>query len=143
MPTISRSALVNYTPEQMFTLVDNVEDYPQFLPWCGKTEVLSRQGEVLDASITIAKGAVNKRFSTRNINDEYQKIEMSLLDGPFKHLSGFWRFEDLQGKACKITLDLEFEFSNRLVSMAIGPIFNQVANTLVDAFVERAKNVYG
>lgn len=143
MPTISRTALVNHTPEQMFTLVDRVEDYPSFLPWCGASQVLSREGEILDASITIAKGAVNKSFSTRNINHEFNLIEMSLLDGPFKHLNGVWRFDDLQGEACKISLELEFEFSNRLVSMAIGPIFNQVANTLVDAFVERANKVYG
>lgn len=143
MPTISRTALVNHTPEQMFILVDRVEDYPSFLPWCGASQVLSREDDRLDASITIAKGAVNKSFSTHNINHEFHLIEMSLLDGPFKHLHGVWRFDDLQGKACKISLDLEFEFSNRLVSMAIGPIFNQVANTLVDAFVERAKTVYG
>lgn len=143
MPTIRRTALVNHSPEQMFTLVDRVEDYPEFLPWCGATQVLARDESRLDASITIAKGAVNKTFTTRNFNQVNKMIEMKLIDGPFKHLNGFWRFDDLQGKACKISLDLEFEFSNRIVGMAIGPIFNQVANTLVDAFVEQAKKVYG
>ncbi len=143
MPTINRSALVPYSPEQMFAIVDDVDRYVEFLPWCGASKELSRVGDVVDAMVTISKGAVNKDFSTRNYLQKNKMIEMKLLDGPFKHLSGFWRFDDIKGQACKISLDLDFEFSSRLVSLAIGPIFNQIANTLVDAFVKRARELYG
>ncbi len=143
MPTINRSALVPYSPEQMFKVVDNVDRYVEFLPWCGASKELSREGDVVEAMVTISKGAVHKDFSTRNWLQKNKMIEMKLLDGPFKHLNGFWRFDDIQGQACKISLDLEFEFSNRLLGMAIGPVFNQIANTLVDAFVKRADELYG
>lgn len=143
MPTINRSALVPYSPEQMFSIVDDIDRYVEFLPWCGASKELRRDGDVVDGTVTISKGAVNKAFTTRNLLQKNKMIEMKLLDGPFKHLNGFWRFEDIQGQACKISLDLDFEFSNRLVGMAIGPVFNQVANTLVDAFVSRAKELYG
>ena len=86
---------------------------------------------------------MNKSFTTLNRLQKNKTIEMRLIDGPFKHLHGFWRFDELKPGACKVSLDLDFEFSNKLLSLAIGPIFNQVANTLVDSFVERAKHVYG
>ncbi len=143
MTTINRSALVPYTSEQMFNIVDDIEHYFEFLPWCGASEELSRDDDKVDGSVTISKGAVNKTFITRNFLEQHKQIEMTLLDGPFSKLNGFWRFEDIKGEACKISLDLDFEFSNLLVSMAIGPIFNQIANTLVDSFVERAKTQYG
>lgn len=142
MQIINRSALVPYTPEQMFKIVDDVEHYSDFLPWCGSSEELRREDGVVDGSVTINKGMINKEFSTRNHLKEYSLIEMKLIDGPFKHLNGFWRFDDIKGQACKISLELEFEFSNRLVSLAIGPIFNQIANTLVDSFVKRANDKY-
>ncbi|MEZ5479496.1 MAG: type II toxin-antitoxin system RatA family toxin [Thiolinea sp.] len=143
MAQISRSALVPYTPEQMYALVDNINAYPDFLPWCRSASEHSRDQDEVHASIEIAKGAVNKTFSTRNRMQPGKMIEMSLVDGPFKHLHGFWRFAELQPGACKVSLDLSFEFSNRLIGMAVGPVFNQVANTLVDSFVERAQVVYG
>lgn len=143
MAHISRSALVPYSAEQMFVLVDAIRDYPQFLPWCRSSNELSRDDDEVKACIEIAKGAVNKSFTTSNRMQKNKVIEMSLIDGPFKHLHGFWRFDELKEGACKVSLDLDFEFSNLLVSLAIGPIFNQVANTLVDSFVARAKEVYG
>ena len=143
MAHISRSALVPYSAEQMFVLVDAIRDYPQFLPWCRSSVELDRDADQVKASIEIAKGALNKSFTTLNRMQKNKLIEMSLVDGPFKHLHGFWRFDELKPGACKVALDLDFEFSNKLVSLAIGPIFNQVANTLVDSFVTRAKQVYG
>lgn len=140
---ISRSALVPYTPEQMYSLVDAINDYPNFLPWCRSAIEHARDEDQVKASIEIAKGAVNKSFTTLNRLQNNKTIEMQLVDGPFRHLHGFWRFEALEGNACKVMLDLDFEFSNKLVSLAIGPIFNQVANTLVDSFVTRARQVYG
>ena len=143
MPSINRSALVSFNAEQMFQLVDDIAAYPQFLPWCGGAEEHRRDEKQVQASVTIQKGAINKVFTTQNTLHKPNLIELTLLDGPFKKLQGFWRFDELSENACKVTFDLEFEFSSRLVGMAIGPVFNQVANTFVDSFVERAKVVYG
>ncbi|CAA6812535.1 MAG: Putative oligoketide cyclase/lipid transport protein, similarity with yeast ubiquinone-binding protein YOL008W [uncultured Thiotrichaceae bacterium] len=143
MAQISRNALVPYTPEQMYALVDGIEDYPNFLPWCRSSEEFGRDAGQVKASVEIAKGVVNKTFTTLNKMQPGKVIEMSLIDGPFKQLHGFWRFDELKPGACKVSLELNFEFSNKLVGMAIGPVFNQVANTLVDSFVERARSVYG
>jgi len=143
MPSINRSALVAYSAEQMFQLVDDISAYPEFLPWCGGAEEHKRDESQVEASVTIQKGAINKAFTTQNRLNKPGLIELRLLDGPFKKLQGFWRFDALSENACKVTFDLEFEFSNRIVGLAIGPIFNQVANTFVDSFVERAKVVYG
>jgi ribosome-associated toxin RatA of RatAB toxin-antitoxin module len=127
----------------MYQLVDDVLQYPNFLPWCSDAVVHYRDLQQVKATVTIAKGPVNKSFTTQNIMSKPQSIEMKLVDGPFKRLHGFWRFEALDATSCKVSLDLNFEFSNMLVSMAIGPVFNQVANTLVDSFVERARAIYG
>ncbi|WP_020559996.1 type II toxin-antitoxin system RatA family toxin [Thiofilum flexile] len=143
MAQISRSALVPYSSEQMYRLVNNINDYPLFLPWCSRAEEHERSEHAVKASVEIAKGAMNKSFTTRNSLVPNRSIEMSLVDGPFKHLHGFWRFDALDEAACKVSFDLEFEFSNKLVAFAIGSIFNQVANTLVDSFVKRAHELYG
>ena len=143
MAHISRNAFVPYSPEQMYQLVDGIALYPQFLPWCKSAVEHARDLDQVKASIEIAKGAMNKSFTTLNRLQKNKTIEMRLIDGPFKHLHGFWRFDELKPGTCKVSLDLDFEFSNKILSLAIGPIFNQVANTLVDSFVERAKKVYG
>ena len=143
MPTINRSALVPYQPEQMFALVDNVRGYPEFLPWCKSAREISRNEDEVVASIELARGSVKKSFTTRNRLQPGKMIEMKLVDGPFRHLQGFWRFDQLQENACKVSLDLDYEFSSKIIALAIGPVFNQVANTLVDAFIERAREVHG
>ena len=143
MPTVNKSALVAYSPGQMFDLVDDIEAYSQFLPWCRTSRVLSRNDDEVRASIEISHSGINKSFTTCNRLQQGKMIEMRLLEGPFRHLEGFWRFAPLGENACKVSLDLDFEFSNRLVGMALGPVFNQIANTLVDAFCKRATEVYG
>ena len=144
MPAIHRHAIVPYTPEQMFRLVDDVERYPEFLPWCAAAKEISREGDVVTGRVELAKGGIHKAFTTRNKLTPPERIEMSLVEGPFRHLHGFWCFDPLKGgEACKVMLELDYEFSSRLVSMAIGPVFNTVANSLVDAFVARAKKIYG
>src|SRR5690554_1946444 len=141
MSEISRSALVPHSAEQMFELVSAVEQYPEFLPWCGGSEVLSRDEDQMKATIIIAKGGLEKSFTTVNRLQYGKMMEMRLVEGPFRHLEGFWRFQKLREDASKVSLNLEFEFSNRLLSMAFGRIFTQIANTMVDAFVKRADQV--
>lgn len=141
MTTINRSALVPYSANQMFQLVDDIEKYADFLPWCKSTHVLNRSKNEVTASIEIAKAGINKTFTTKNINSKNQ-IELNLVDGPFKSLHGFWRFTVLDEKACKVSLDIEFHFSNKLISMTLGPIFSQICNSLVNAFVDRAGRIY-
>ncbi len=144
MPLISRNALVPYSVEEMYQLVDDIESYAEFLPWCRSTDVLSRDEDEVQASIEIARGALHKSFTTLNRMQKNKIIEMRLVKGPFRHLEGFWRFDALKdNSASKISLDLDFEFESKLVALAVGPVFNQIANTMVDAFCKRAVEVYG
>jgi len=143
MAHVNKSALVPFSVEQMHQLVDDVPSYQDFLPWCGGSEEISRENGEVVASVTIAKGSLNKTFTTKNTSEDSSQIKMELVDGPFKQLHGFWQFTELKDKACKVTLDLDYEFSNRILGLAIGPIFNQVANEMVDSFVKRAHTVYG
>jgi ribosome-associated toxin RatA of RatAB toxin-antitoxin module len=143
MAHVNKSALVSYSAEQMYNLVDDVNAYHTFLPWCSASEEISREENIVIASVTISKGAVNKAFTTKNTTHKYSKIEMELIDGPFKELHGAWEFTELKENACKVSLELDYEFSSKLLGMVVGPVFNQVANTLVDSFVKQAKVAYG
>ncbi len=142
MTTIHRHALTQNSAEQMYALVDAIEDYPEFLPWCRSANVISRDTDVVIAKLELAKGSVHKEFTTRNRLMPGKMIEMKLVEGPFDHLEGFWRFQSLGDQACKVVLDLDFDFKNKMLGMVIGPVFNQVANTLVDSFCKRASDVY-
>ena len=144
MSHIKRSALVHYSPAEMYQLVNNVADYAAFLPWCRSSEVKSESETEMLASVEIAKGVLNKTFTTKNQLLKDQRIELQLVDGPFKNLSGFWQFDSLKTEnACKVNLELEFEFDSGLISIAAKPIFTQIANSLVDSFCKRAVDVYG
>ena len=143
MTIISKSALVTYSPEQMFKLVDDIEAYSDFLPWCGKATELFRDESNVEASLLISHSGLNKEFTTRNKNTQSEKIEMHLVNGPFKNLDGIWLFEPLGDTACKVSLNLEFEFSSKLIGLTLGPVFSKIANSLVDAFIKRAEVVYG
>lgn len=143
MTTINKTALVAYSAAQMYALVNDIKSYPDFLPWCRSTNILSQDDDEIRATIEIAHGSLNKSFTTCNRLQRDKMVEMRLEQGPFKRLEGFWRFDILDEQACKISLDLEFEFKNRLVGMAMGPIFSQIANSMVDAFSKRAVVVYG
>ncbi|MDH5692579.1 MAG: type II toxin-antitoxin system RatA family toxin [Gammaproteobacteria bacterium] len=143
MVSIKRSALVPYTAEKMFKLVGDIASYPSFLPWCKDTQIHEDLGDQVRASIEMSKAGIHKSFTTQNLAHGMELIEMSLVDGPFKHLKGFWRFDALSAEACKVSLDIEFEFSNRLLSSTVGPVFQGICNTLVEAFVQRAREVYG
>ena len=144
MTTIHRNALVHYSPQEMFQLVNDVGDYAAFLPWCRSSAVLSETETEMEASVEIAKGVLNKTFTTRNKLQRGKRIDIELVNGPFKKLTGFWQFDALKTEnACKINLELEFEFDNAMISIAARPIFTQIANSLVDAFCKRAVEVYG
>lgn len=142
MKKITRTALLPYSAQQVFDLVNDVASYPDFLPWCGGAEVLSSSSFEMNAKVTIAKAGIKQTFETHNHLVPGQRIQMNLVDGPFKSLRGVWEFKALDVDACKILFDVEFEVSSGLLSVAIGPIFEQIANTLVDSFCERAKQVY-
>ena len=143
MTTISKNALVPYSAREMYDLVNDIGSYERFLPWCRSSEILSQGEDEIRATIEIAHGSLHKAFTTCNRLQKNKMVEMRLEKGPFKHLEGFWRFDPLGERACKVSLDLDFEFSNKLIGMAMGPIFSQIANSLVDAFSKRAVEVYG
>jgi ribosome-associated toxin RatA of RatAB toxin-antitoxin module len=143
LDTIDRSALVHYTPQEMYALVSDVEAYPAFLPWCTGAEVLSREGDEICGRVDFAVGGVSRSFATCNRLVQDEEIGMQLLEGPFSQLQGRWRFDPLGDEGCKISLFLEYDFSSKMVSLVVGPVFNQIANSLVDAFQKRAVEVYG
>lgn len=143
MTIVNKSALVPYTPAEMFALIDDVERYPEFLPWCKSARVLARSDDELRATLALSMSGVEKSFTTCNRNQKNKMIEVSLVEGPFRHLRGFWRFDALGDAGCKVSLDMDFEFSSRMLGLVVGPVFSQVANSLVDSFLKRAVEVYG
>lgn len=143
MPTINKSAEVAYTQEQMYQLVNDIEDYPEFIPWCVSSEIISRTPDEVRATLSFASGGMQKSFTTLNRLQPHKMIEIRLVHGPFRQLEGFWRFEPSGNSQSRVMLDLEFEFSNKILAMMFGPVFHQVASTLVDAFIKRADSVYG
>lgn len=143
MAVVRKSMLVGYSASQMFQLVDRVEDYPDFMPWCGGTKVERRPDGTTHATIDIDFHHVRQSFATENTRTVPEQITMTLSHGPFRHLDGNWRFIELAPEACKIEFSLSYEFSNRLVDKVISPVFNHIAGTFVEAFVRRAEQVYG
>ena len=143
MIEVERSVLVGFSAERMFGLVDQVEDYPKFLPWCGGSDVKLRDEHTTTATIHINYHQVKHSFTTENSKQVPQLIEMKLQDGPFSHLEGSWRFIELNEEACKIEFRLRYEFSSKMLEKLVSPVFNYIANNFVDAFVQRAEKVFG
>ncbi len=143
MRRVCRSALVPYSGTQMFALVENVEAYPEFLPFCQATEVHRREGNTLEASLEIGRGPAAMRFTTRNTSEPGRKMEIRLLDGPFRELTGTWRFHPLDDDGCRVTLEMEFEFASAALAALFGATFERSVGSLVDAFTKRAGVVYG
>jgi ribosome-associated toxin RatA of RatAB toxin-antitoxin module len=127
----------------MFALVDAVEDYPKFLPWCGGSSVNPQDDRVTHATVMIDYHHVKHSFTTENTRQVAELIEMKLLDGPFEHLDGRWRFVSLSEDACKVEFRLHYTFSHKILEKLVGPVFFIIANSFVDAFVQRAEQVYG
>lgn len=142
MPVVSKSALVPFSAMQMFALVEDFESYPEFLPWCRSSRLISRTEEELCGELEVARAGIRQTFSTRNTFVKGERMDIELIEGPFRKLQGSWKFTALREDACKIELVLDFEFSGRLINSAFGKVFSQIANTLVDAFCKRAEEVY-
>ena len=143
MIVVEKSVLVFYSARQMFALVDRVEDYPDFLPWCGGTEVQRHSDEALEATVHIDYHHIKQSFATENIRQAPHLIEMKFRHGPFSHLEGSWRFVELDETACKIEFRLSYEFSSKIMEKLVSPVFGHIANSFVEAFVQRAEGIYG
>ncbi len=143
MREVVKSALVPYTPAQMFALVADVERYKEFVPWVSDSKVLERTDDYVVGRLSMHRGGVRETFTTRNSMRESKEIDMSLVEGPFKTLSGLWTFEDVAGRGSKVGLRMRFEFSNPMLSLLLSRTFEKSCSELVDSFVARAREVYG
>jgi ribosome-associated toxin RatA of RatAB toxin-antitoxin module len=140
---IEKSVLIERSAQQMFTLVEDIESYPRFLPWCSGTKVDFRDERRTVATTFVNFHGAKAHFTTENAKDNPAGMTMKLVDGPFRCLEGEWRFKSLAENACKVEFQISYEFSNKLFEKILGPMFNQIANTFVEAFVKRAHQVYG
>ncbi|WP_133405993.1 SRPBCC family protein [Parashewanella tropica] len=143
MPQIARSMLVRYSAQQMYDLVNDVESYKEFLPGCVGGKVISFDGAKMLASVDVSKAGMRKTFTTCNQLENGKSIKLNLENGPFKHLKGEWRFTELAEDACKVEFELDFEFSSSLIDFAFNKVFKELMGSMVGAFTQRAKVVYG
>ncbi len=148
MKHVRKSVLLWYSPAEMAALVTDVERYPQFLPWCSSADVLERRSDGITARLGLSYLGVRRAFTTRNTHHEARSVQIELVDGPFSMLDGTWLFQpignpDGADKTCKIEFEMRYAFAGSSLDFAIGPVFDRIANTFVDAFVERAAAVYG
>lgn len=142
MRRVHRSALLPYKSEQVFDIVNDVLSYPDFLPWCAKSELLEQSGDSLVGRLTIAKGGVSQTFTTRNTLSPPGHMHLALVEGPFTTLEGDWQIHPLGDEGCRVEMTLKFEFDSRLAGMILGRVFEQAADTMVDAFCDRADEMY-
>ena|SRR3990167_3088232 len=143
MNHVYREALVPYSAQQMYDLVNNTAEYPQFLPWCKHAHILTQTEEQVTATLLLAKSGIHKTFTTKNTLTPFELITIELVDGPFKHLQGQWRFNQQNLAHTLVALDLKFEFSSKILALLLGAVFNEVAQTLVSSFTQEAHRRYG
>ncbi|HEY4127914.1 MAG TPA: type II toxin-antitoxin system RatA family toxin [Gammaproteobacteria bacterium] len=143
MRHIHKNALVPYSAADMYAFVNDVAKYPEFLPWCKGAEVLDSSPTEMRARLDLARGSFHKSFTTHNYMVPDQGITMTLENGPFKHLEGRWKFSDLGSEGSKVELDMEFQFDSMLLDLVAGPVFEEICNSLVDAFIRRAAGLHG
>jgi ribosome-associated toxin RatA of RatAB toxin-antitoxin module len=143
MRRVQRSAIVPFSDERMYALVNDVRAYPEFLPWCRATRVVEESDTGMRASLQLARNGVQKWFTTINTLDPGARIDLRLADGPFRHLEGHWRFEPLGAEGCRVALDVSFEFDSMLLNLSFGPALEQIFGSLLDAFVKRAAELHG
>lgn len=146
MKTVSKSVLIWHSARQMFDLVAQVERYPQFLPWCDRATVLQTHEDGITAEIGISFGGLRQSFTTRNTQVPGREVVMRLVEGPFSQLDGTWTFAPIgegEAQACRVSLELNYDFRSTALALLVGPVFDMIANSLVDAFVKRAEELYG
>lgn len=143
MKRIARSAIVEHSAQQMYALVEDIESYPRFLPWCLDARVLERRDTTTRASLTVGMRGLRQAFTTRNENRAGRGIDLHLEKGPFRRFAGAWRFDPLSAHACRIEFSLEYQFASRALGRLLEPLFDTIADTMVDAFSRRAREVYG
>jgi ribosome-associated toxin RatA of RatAB toxin-antitoxin module len=146
MKTVHKSVLIWYSAAEMFALVTDVASYPQFLPWCDQAEVVEEDGQGMTARVGISFAGIRQSFTTRNTHVQDRKVSLKLVDGPFSKLDGHWDFAPLgdgSQRACKVNFSLSYDFDNVALAALVGPVFDKIAGSLVDAFVKRAAQVYG
>jgi ribosome-associated toxin RatA of RatAB toxin-antitoxin module len=145
MKNVHKSVLIWYTPEEMFALVTDVARYPEFLPWCDHAAVLALEPDGMKAEVGISIGGIRQTFTTRNTHLAGREVRMKLVDGPFSNLDGSWKFAPLGDggqRACKVSLEMHYGFKSGALAALVGPVFDRIAGSLVDAFVKRAEQVY-
>lgn len=146
MKTVHKSVLIWYAPEEMFSLVTDVQHYPAFLPWCDHAQVLAHDAQGMTAEVGIAMGGLRQAFVTRNVHEVGRRVQMQLIQGPFSQLEGDWHFHpvgDGSQRASRVELLLRYGFDNKALATLVGPVFDRIAGSLVDAFVKRAEQIYG
>jgi ribosome-associated toxin RatA of RatAB toxin-antitoxin module len=139
--TIKRSHMVPFSAEQMYKLVDDINNYKNFIQWCSRSEEHERSDEAVTATLALNVQGMEKSFTTKNQLTPHKKIDLTLVDGPFSHLEGFWQFDDVE-EGCKVDFQLTFDISNKLLAMFIGPLFEQAANSMLDIFIKQAEKTY-
>ncbi|MFT4728537.1 MAG: ribosome-associated toxin RatA of RatAB toxin-antitoxin module [Granulosicoccus sp.] len=142
MPSIARSALVNHSAAQMYSLVCDIESYPQFLPWCDDTTLIEQSEIHQVASVTVDRRLKGISFTTRNTLSAGKSVHMGLVSGPFKRFGGVWTFKSIDETACRVELSMDFEFQSRILGALLGPAFTKICDNMVAAFVKRASAVY-
>jgi ribosome-associated toxin RatA of RatAB toxin-antitoxin module len=146
MKTVHKSVLIWYSAAEMFGLVTDVASYPQFLPWCNQASVLDETADGMTAKVDMSIAGLKQSFTTRNVHEKDRRVSLTLVNGPFSHLDGDWSFTPLGDgtqRACKVEFTLNYDFSNATLASLVGPVFDKIAGSLVDAFVKRASQVYG
>jgi ribosome-associated toxin RatA of RatAB toxin-antitoxin module len=143
MNAITRSALVEYGAAEMYALVEDIEAYPEFLPWCQASRVLERTGDLTRAELSVGLKGIHQSFTTRNRNRPGESIELELVEGPFRKFGAAWRFHALGPKAAKIEYTMTYELAGGVLGRVLQPLFDHIANTMVEAFIRRAEVVYG
>ena len=143
MKRVVRSAIVPHSAAQLFALVEDIENYPYFLPWCVGAEVSNRAPGSTVATLTVGTRGIKQSFTTQNENRAPAEIDMRLIEGPFRHFAATWRFQPLGEQACKVEFSMEFEFASRALATALQPVFNRIADSMVDAFTRRADEIHG
>ncbi|MDW5444369.1 type II toxin-antitoxin system RatA family toxin [Polaromonas sp. SM01] len=146
MKTVHKSVLIWYSAAEMFALVTDVASYPQFLPWCDQAKVVEEDGHGMTAQVGISFAGIRQTFTTRNTHVQDHKVSLKLVDGPFSKLDGHWDFTPLgdgSQRACKVNFSLRYDFDNAALAALVGPVFDKIAGSMVDAFVKRAGQVYG